>query len=203
MDYMYSWELPHVAAVIQLAEECAVTRRLVSAHEAASEIHRTAAITLREREEEYHRAVEKETGAQESAAFPTLDGRLVGVAKEKMNQLVQQKRHGIKAQHGKLIGLRVEIMVQLELQKRRQQLEQQEEKEEQVLEEVKVVQEEQEQRVEEKEVREEKEEQRNAPPPPPPWSVAEPDWWLDRMPPPQQQSRWKAISERRLGRKWW
>ena len=39
-------------------------------------------------------------------------------------------------------------------------------------------------------------EQRNAPPPPPPlplWSVAEQDWWLDRVPPsspsPQQQAK--------------
>ena len=176
-----------------LAEEFAATRRLVSAHEAASEIQRTAAIALREREEEYHRAVEKKTGSQESAAFPTPDDRLVGLAKEIVDQLAQQKRHGIKAQQGKLIGLLVEIIVQLELQKRRQQQLHQEEKEEQVLEEVKVV-EEQEERVEGKEVREEKEEHRNAPPPLPPlWSVAEPDWWLDRMLPssplPQQQAK--------------
>ena len=151
-----------------LAEEFAATRRLVSAHEAASEIQRTAAIALREREEEYHRAVEKKTGSQESAAFPTPDDRLVGLAKEIVDQLAQQKRHGIKAQQGKLIGRLVEIMVQLELQKRRQQQQQQEEKEAQVLEEVKALKEEQEERVEEKEVREEKEEQRNAPPPPPP-----------------------------------
>ena len=148
MDYMYSWELPHVAAVIQLAEECAVTRRLVSAHEAASEIHRTAAITLREREEEYHRAVEKKKGAQESAALPTPDDRFVGVALEIVDRLTQQKRHGIKAQQGKLIGLLAEIMVQLELQKRRQQQQQREEKEE--LEEVKVAEGEQEERVEDK-----------------------------------------------------
>ena len=82
MDYMYSWELPHVPAAIKLAEAFAATRRLVSVHEAASEIQRTAAIGLREREKEYHRAVEKKTGAQESAAFPTPDERLVGVAKK-------------------------------------------------------------------------------------------------------------------------
>ena len=130
-------------------------------------------------------------GAQESTAFQMPDDRLVGVAKEMVDQLAQQKRHGIKAQQGKLIGRLVEIMVQLELQKRRQQQQQQDEKEERVLEEVKVV-EEQKERVEEKEVSEEKEEQRNAPPPPL-WSVAEPDWWLDRMPPsspsPQQQAK--------------
>ena len=91
-------------------------------------------------------------GAQESTAFQMPDDRLVGVAKEMVDQLAQQKRHGIKAQQGKLIGRLVEIMVQLELQKRRQQQLHQEEKEEQVLEEVKVV-EEQEERVEEKEVR--------------------------------------------------
>ena len=82
MDYMYSWELPHIAAAIKLAEDFAATKRLVSAHEAASEIQRPAAIALREREEEYHTAVEKKTGAQESAAFPTPDERLVGVAKK-------------------------------------------------------------------------------------------------------------------------
>ena len=32
MDYMYCWELPHVAAAIRLSEEFAATRRLVSAH---------------------------------------------------------------------------------------------------------------------------------------------------------------------------
>ena len=56
MHYMYSWELPQVASAIKLAEEFAATRRLVSTHEAASEIQRAAAITLREREA-YHRAV--------------------------------------------------------------------------------------------------------------------------------------------------
>ena len=112
---------------LKFAEEFAATRRLVSAHEAASEIQRTAAIALREREEGYHRAVEKKTGAQESAAFTTPDDRLVGVAKEVVDQLAQQKRHGIKTQQGKLIGLLAEIMVQLELQKRRQQQQQREE----------------------------------------------------------------------------
>ena len=81
------------------------------------------------------------TGAQESAAFPTPDDSLVGMANEMVDQLAQQKRHGIKVQQGKLVGLLVEILVQLELQKRRQQQQQQEEKEEQVLEEVKVVEE--------------------------------------------------------------
>ena len=147
MDYVYSWELPHVAAAIKLAEEFAATRRLVSAHEAASEIQRTA-ISLRQREEEYHRAVEKKKGAQESAALPTPDDRFVGVALEIVDRLTQQKRHGIKAQQGKLIGLLAEIMVQLELQKRRQQQQQREEKEE--LEEVKVAEGEQEERVEDK-----------------------------------------------------
>ena len=148
MDYMYSWELPHVAAAMKLAEEFAATRRLVSEHEVASEIQRAAAITLREREEEYHRAVEKKKGAQESAALPTPDDRFVGVALEIVDRLTQQKRHGIKAQQGKLIGLLAEIMVQLELQKRRQQQQQREEKEE--LEEVKVAEGEQEERVEDK-----------------------------------------------------
>ena len=141
-------------------------------------------------------------GAQESTAFQMPDDRLVGVAKEMVDQLAQQKRHGIKAQQGKLIGRLVEIMVQLELQKRRQQQQQQDEKEERVLEEVKVV-EEQKERVEEKEVSEEKEEQRNAPPPPL-WSVAEPDWWLDRMPPsspsPQQQAKMEGDQRTAAGK---
>ena len=81
MDYMYSWELPHIAAAVKLTEEFAATRRLVSAHAAAVEIQLTAAIALREREEEYRRAVEKKAGAQESATFPTPDDRLVRVAK--------------------------------------------------------------------------------------------------------------------------
>ena len=72
------------------------------------------------------------------------------MAKEIVDQLAQQKRHGIKAQQGKLIGRLVEIMVQLELQKRRQQQQQQEETEKQVLEKVKVVEEEQEERVDKK-----------------------------------------------------
>ena len=147
---MYPWELPHVAAATKLAEEFAATRRLVSAREAASEIQRTAAIALREREEEYHTAVEKKTGAQESAAFPTPDDRLVGVVEEIVDQLGQQKRHGFKAQRGKLIGPLTAIIVQQELQKRRQPQQQEEEKEEQVLEEVKVVEEEEEERVEDK-----------------------------------------------------
>ena len=112
---------------------------MVSAHEAASEIQLTVAIALREGEKECHRAVEKKTGAQESAAFPTPDDRLVGGANEIVDQLAQQKRQGTKAQEGKLIGLFVEIMVRLELQKRRQQQQQQEGKEEQVLQKVKVV----------------------------------------------------------------
>ena len=200
MDYMYSWELPHIAAAIKLAEDFAATKRLVSAHEAASEIQRPAAIALREREEEYHRAVEKKMSSQESAAFPTPDDRLVGVTKES-GPTGPAETSWNQSPAGKLIGLLVEIMVQLELQKWLQQQQQEEEKEEQVLEEVKVVEEEQEEKVEEKEVRENKEEQRNASPPPPPpprpppplWSVAEPDWWLDRMPPsspsPQQQAK--------------
>ena len=104
------------------------------------------------------------------------------MAKEIMDQLAQQKRHGTETQQGKLIRLLVEIIVRLELQKRRQQQQQQEDKEEQVLEEVNVVEEEQEERVEKKEVREKEEEQKNAPPPPQPplWSVAEPDLWLRR-----------------------
>ena len=96
MDYMYSWELPHIAAAVKLTEEFAATRRLVSAHAAAVEIQLTAAIALREREKEYHRAVEEKTGAEECAAFPTPDDRLMGVAKEIVDQLAQQKRHGIK-----------------------------------------------------------------------------------------------------------
>ena len=80
MDYVCSWELPHVASALKIAEDVAAAR-LVSSHETASEVQRSAAIALREREEEHHRAVEKKTDAQGSAAFPTPDGRLVGVAK--------------------------------------------------------------------------------------------------------------------------
>ena len=86
-----------------------------------------------------------------------------------------------KSSRGSSLDFWLKKLFELELQKRRQQQQQQQEKEEQVFEEVKVVE----------------EEQRNAPPPPPPrpalWSVAAPDWWIDRMPPsspsPQQQAK--------------
>ena len=78
---------------------------MVSAHEAASGIQLTADIALREREEECHRAVKKKRGAQESAAFPTRDDRLVVEAKKIVDKVDEQKRHGIKAQQVKLIGL--------------------------------------------------------------------------------------------------
>ena len=63
MDYIYSWELPHVSAALILVEELAEAARLPSAHIAASRIQRYAITALLEREEN-HRAVEKKTDAQ-------------------------------------------------------------------------------------------------------------------------------------------
>ena len=80
MDYIYSWELPQVAAALKLAVELAEEERFASAHIAASRIQRYAIIALREREEN-QRAVEKKTDAQGSATDPTPDDRLVEVAK--------------------------------------------------------------------------------------------------------------------------
>ena len=86
MGYMYSWKTLEVIDAKILENELAAARRLESAHRAAieiqrTEIQRTAAIALREREEEHHRAVEKKTGAHGSAAFPTPHDCLVGVSK--------------------------------------------------------------------------------------------------------------------------
>ena len=67
---------------------------------------------LREREEN-HRAVEKKTDAQRTVASPTAHDRLVEVADEIADQLVQQKRNGVQAQQRKLVGFLIEIMVQL------------------------------------------------------------------------------------------
>ena len=87
MGYIYSWELPHVAAALELAEELAAAERLASAHIDASRIQRYATIALREREES-HRAVEKKTDAQGRAADPSPDDRIVEVAQVIVDQLV-------------------------------------------------------------------------------------------------------------------
>ena len=71
MNHIYSWEMMDVVEARGLEDELAATRRLAIAHEAAREIQRTATIALRQREA-YRRAVEKEEGAQGSAAVPTL-----------------------------------------------------------------------------------------------------------------------------------
>ena len=128
MGYTPSWEkLPQVIEARRLGNEVDEARRLASAHIAASRIQHYAILALREREEN-HRAVEKMMHAQRSATDPTPDDRLVEVAEEIVDQLVQQKPNGIQAQQGKLVELWIKVMVQLELQQQRQQQRQQEEK---------------------------------------------------------------------------
>ena len=78
MDYIHSWELPHVSVALKLAQERAAAERLASAHIAASRIQRYAIIAFREREEN-HRAVEKKTDAQGRTVDPTPDDRLVEI----------------------------------------------------------------------------------------------------------------------------
>ena len=127
MGYIPSCEkLPHVVEMRlanevvearRLADEVAEARRLASAHIAASRIQRYAIIALREREEN-QRAVEKKTDAQGSATDPTPDDRLVEVAQEIVDQLVQHTRNGIQAQEGKLVGRLIEVVL-LELQQLR------------------------------------------------------------------------------------
>ena len=120
MGYIPSWEkLPHVVEARRIADEVAEPRRLASAHTAASRIQRYAIIALRVREEN-HRAVENKTDAHGSSTDPTPDDRLVEMAEEIEDQLVQQKRNGVQAQHWKLVGRLTEAMVQIELQQQQQ-----------------------------------------------------------------------------------
>ena len=114
MNYIYSWEMSDVVEARRLANELAEAEQVASAHIAASRIRRYAIIALREREEN-QRAVEKKTDAQGSATDPTPDDRLVEVAQEIVDQLVQHTRNGIQAQEGKLVGRLIEVVL-LELQ---------------------------------------------------------------------------------------
>ena len=70
----------------------------------SSDVRRYAEIALQEREG-YDREVEKRTDAQGGPVYSTPDVRLVRVAEEIIDHLVEQQRLGIKVQQEELVSI--------------------------------------------------------------------------------------------------